>query len=73
MRKDKRSSKVISSTNEAMVNIFKENGVRFLPNEQDNPVNRSSFNVDGETYWKERAEAEIQRRRASNIGSQTVH
>ena len=24
-------------------------------------------------YWKERAEAEIQRRRASNIGSQTVH
>ena len=34
MRKDKRSSKVISSTNVAMVNIFKENGVRFLPNEQ---------------------------------------
>lgn len=56
-----------------MVNIFKENGVRFLPNEQDNPVNRNSFNVDGETYWKERADAEIQRRHASNIGSQTVH
>lgn len=34
MRKDKRSSKVISSTNVVMVNIFKENGVRFLPNEQ---------------------------------------
>ena len=34
MRKDKRSSKVISLTNVAMVNIFKENGVRFLPNEQ---------------------------------------
>ena len=34
MRKDERSSKVISLTNVAMVNIFKENGVRFLPNEQ---------------------------------------
>ena len=45
-----------------------------LPNSHpDNPVNRSSFNVDRETYWKERAEAEIQRRRVSNIGSQTIH
>ena len=39
----------------------------------DNPVNRSSFNVDRETYRKERAEAEIQRKCASNIGPQTVH
>lgn len=46
----------------------------YLPNSHpDNPVNRSSFNVDRETYWKERAEAEMQKRRAANIGSQTVH
>ena len=33
-RRGWKSSKVISLTNVAMVNIFKENGVRFLPNEQ---------------------------------------